>query len=312
MELDDYKEIKNYSDFFRLKDRKFVLWRLLRTQELSDFWSNFIAEHPELEKEFERAIAVCDSVHINGRRYPDTDALYQSIQETILKRKRQQARIVRMRRLTAAAAIALLLLIPAIYLGYVRFIVGGHQNELVGQILQSENVELLLGNRRIVLQDSADVRIKDDCIVYGTTGAKIDLSSLGDAVCKLVVPAGKHSFLTLADLSKVWVNSGTEVEFPSTFAHHPTRDIRVNGEIFIDVTRNPRHPFIVHTEKMEVTVRGTSFNVSAYNKEEETSVVLVKGKVQVSTRNHDSMTMLPNEMVALENGPLSRHKVDVS
>ena len=176
MEIDDYKEIKSYSDFLRLKDRKFVLWRLLRTQELSDFWRRFMAEHPELEEEFERAIAVCDSVRINERCYPDTDALYRRIEETILRQKRQRAKVVRMRRLMAAAAIALLLLIPATYLGYVKFMtVGEHQDELVGQILQSENVELLLGNRKIVLQDSADVRVKDGCIIYGAAGTKINL-----------------------------------------------------------------------------------------------------------------------------------------
>lgn len=313
MGIDNYKEIKSYSDFLRLKDRKFVLWRLLRTQELSDFWRRFMAEHLELEEEFERAIAVCDSVRINERCYPDTDALYRRIEETILRQKRQRAKVVRMHRLMAAAAIALLLLIPATYLGYVRFMtVGEHQDELVGQILQSENVELLLGNRKIVLQDSADVRVKDGCIIYGAAGTKINLSSIGDAVCRLVVPSGKHSFLTLADLSKVWINSGTEVEFPATFASRSTRDIRVDGEIFIDVTKNPRHPFVVHTDKMDVTVRGTSFNVSAYNREQEASVVLVRGKVQVDARSHGSVTMQPNEMVALDNGKLSRQKVDVS
>lgn len=311
MKYSDYDEINSSMDFLRLKDQKFVMWRLLKTQELDDFWNHFIAKHPELKEEFERAIAICDSVRINEQRYPDTDVLYKRIEETIMRKKRRRTKVVLMRRLLAAA-IALLLLIPATYLGYVKFRAAGEQsNELVGQIMQNENIELLLGNHRIVLQDSADVKIKNGYIIYGTADAKTNLSSLGNTVCKLVVPPGKHSFLTLADLSKVWINSGSVVEFPSTFTNHSTRDIRVNGEIFINVTKNVRQPFIVHTNKMDVTVHGTSFNVSSYDQEQEASVVLVRGKVQVGTRKHGSIIMRPNDMVALKDGKLSRQKVDV-
>lgn len=309
MKMDDYKNIRTYLDFLQLKDHKFVLWRMLRTKELTDFWNSFIAEHPELKNEFDRAIAVCDSIRINERHYRNADSLYQKIQETVLEKNHWRAKVIRLYRFAVAIAV-ILLLIPTGYWGYVRLMRIEHSEELVGQILQSKEVELILGSQRIALQDSANVRIKNGCIMYGGTGTGINSSLVEDKKCKIVVPPGKHSFLTLADLSKIWINSDTEVEFPATFSR-ATREIRINGEIFIDVAKNPEHPFIVHTDKMDITVRGTSFNVSAYDQEKEASVVLVRGKVQVDTHRKGSLLMLPNERVTLEDGTLSKQKVDV-
>ena len=59
----------------------------------------------------------------------------------------------------------------------------------------------------------------------------------------LIVPKGKRSSLTLADGSKVWVNSGSTLKFPSTFKTGK-REIWVDGEIYIEVEKNKAHPFI--------------------------------------------------------------------
>ena len=67
------------------------------------------------------------------------------------------------------------------------------------------------------------------------------------------------------------------MEFPSKFDKR-TREIYVDGEIYIDVTESKKQPFIVHTATFDVEVFGTSFNVSAYGDDEETSVVLVEGR----------------------------------
>jgi ferric-dicitrate binding protein FerR (iron transport regulator) len=63
---------------------------------------------------------------------------------------------------------------------------------------------------------------------------------------KLIVPFGKRSSLVLADGSKVYLNSGTEMDFPSSFSKN-SREIWVEGEIFIDVTQQKGLPFIIHT-----------------------------------------------------------------
>lgn len=311
METDDHHSIKTYMDFLLLKDHRFILWRLLRTEELDTYWATFIAAHPELRDEFERAVAVCDSLRINERHDPDTEALFQRIQRTIGERQRKRARIVSLRRLAGAAALILLLLIPTLYRGFYRSQQAGKtQDAIVGQIMDSRQIELILGDRRVVLHDSAELKVQNGKVVCDVS-QDMDLSAAEGQLCKIVVPAGKHSFLTLPDRSRVWINSGTEVEFPAAFSRK-SREIRVRGEIFIDVAKRPKHPFIVHTDQMDVTVSGTSFNVSAYASEARPSVVLVEGKVDVATRQNRHMTLRPSEQVVLSHGNLSKKRVDVS
>ena len=90
---------------------------------------------------------------------------------------------------------------------------------------------------------------------------------------RIVVPYGKRSNITLADGSKVWLNSGTQLDFPTTFTGS-TREINVNGEIYIEVKENKDIPFIVNTNNMSINVYGTSFNVTAYENNSPNSASL--------------------------------------
>ncbi|MDR2912839.1 MAG: FecR domain-containing protein [Alistipes sp.] len=99
---------------------------------------------------------------------------------------------------------------------------------------------------------------------------------------QLITPFGKRSSLTLADGTQMWVNSDTRVLFPSTFAEGG-RELFVEGEVFLDVHRDERAPFVVRTRQMDVTVLGTSFNVLATGESGVSEVVLVEGSVEVAT-----------------------------
>ena len=58
------------------------------------------------------------------------------------------------------------------------------------------------------------------------------------------------------------------------------REIYVEGEVYLEVTKDKTRPFIVSTNKMNIAVLGTSFNVTAYTADKEQSVVLVTGAVR--------------------------------
>ena len=70
-----------YSSF--LEDKKFVQWRLLREEESDKYWLSFIKENPELEEEFNKAVAICDNIRMNEKTFADTDSLYQRILQSI-------------------------------------------------------------------------------------------------------------------------------------------------------------------------------------------------------------------------------------
>ncbi|MCW0483030.1 FecR family protein [Gaoshiqia sediminis] len=95
------------------------------------------------------------------------------------------------------------------------------------------------------------------------------------------VPFGQTSRITLFDGTEVWLNSGSRFKYPNQFNQHQ-REVYLEGEGFFKVTPNKKLPFKVKTERMEVEVLGTSFNVSAYHDEAGHSVVLEEGKVQIN------------------------------
>jgi len=265
-------------------------------------------ENPDLQEEFDKAIEIFAQVKINKRDFTDTDLLYKKIRQCITNHRRHRRSIVPY---LSAAAVALLVIVGTLFFNKesTQKIITSEQ--IVGKTLPGEDVKLLVGGDVITLNPDSEIEQADGQMIYtDNTNAKKTIKTADIQMNKLIVPNGKRSSLILADGSKIWVNSGTEVEFPSKF-NKSTRDIYVNGEIYIDVSKSKKQPFIVHTATCDVEVFGTSFNVSAYGDDEETSVVLVEGSVKISTPDN-SVKMLPNEMVKVSAGNFSKQEIDVS
>ena len=298
-----------YNPYF-LENKEFIQWRLTRTPELEDFWASYIHENPGLEEELRKAIEVFDKIEINKRRFKDTDILYDRIIESTLYNKHKKKRFLYS--ISSAAAIALLLLATTFY--FIRKDSSSKEAisaEVIGKTLPEQEVKLLAGGKEIVLSQNVMVQLNNGHISYtDSTNTEKIFEANSIQTNKLIVPDGKRSFLVLADGSKVWINSGTELEFPTKFSGK-TREIKVNGEIYIDVVRLDKQPFIVHTPDLDVQVFGTRFNVSAYTSDKTSSVVLVNGRVEVKTRDNQSIRMNPNEKVEFRDGGMNKESVDV-
>lgn len=127
---------------------------------------------------------------------------------------------------------------------------------------------------------------------------------------RISVPVGQRIHLTLQDGTSVWLNSGSEIEYPALFAGD-VRQVRLNGTALFDVSHDPEHPFIVETHACKVEVLGTCFNVSADERLGSFSTALLRGSVRVT--RHDSpeeVTLHPNEKVSLRNGVLALETSD--
>lgn len=127
---------------------------------------------------------------------------------------------------------------------------------------------------------------------------------------EIYVPNGEKKSLTLPDGTSITLNSGTYLRYPHQFKGDK-RIIEVNGEAFLDVQPDANKQFIVRTEKMDVKVLGTSFNVKAYNTDQQVMVCVRTGKVQVDL-SEASMNLKPDEMIILdkENGRLEKHNIE--
>lgn len=93
---------------------------------------------------------------------------------------------------------------------------------------------------------------------------------------------GMVSSFRLPDGSKVWMNAGSYLRYPVTFASGK-REIVLEGQGYFEVTHNPAKPFVVKvTQGYSVEVLGTEFNITAYRNEDLIETTLVEGSVKLN------------------------------
>lgn len=85
----------------------------------------------------------------------------------------------------------------------------------------------------------------------------------------------------LPDGSSVWLSPGTVMKYPQAF-DKDKREIKMIGEAFFEVTKNPARPFIIYSGAMATRVWGTSFKVNAFENSAVNQVTVLTGKVSVS------------------------------
>ena len=119
----------------------------------------------------------------------------------------------------------------------------------------------------------------------------------------VAVPAGQRAQITLADGTKVWLNSQSTLTYASNFGRQE-RNVLLDGEAYFEVSKNEKIPFFVNTETNKVRVVGTSFNVCAYNGSNEFETTLVTGIVDIYTlKGEKPITRLEKgEFFGLYNG----------
>lgn len=126
----------------------------------------------------------------------------------------------------------------------------------------------------------------------------------------LVVPRQGEFQVVLADGSKVYLNSESEIRYPTFFAGGERR-VYLKGEAFFEVTSDTSRPFIVNVGEMDVRVLGTQFNVNAYVPERAIRTTLVSGKVRVSDREDKAAVVLePGQQAVWKKNGLTMREVD--
>lgn len=121
---------------------------------------------------------------------------------------------------------------------------------------------------------------------------------------KVALP-GQKITTVLPDGTKVKLNSGSRLIAPETFDKN-IREVRLTGEAFFEVTRDQSRPFIIHTEKLDVEVLGTSFNVRAFL-DFQSQVAVKTGRVKVNSKGNESVELIPDQMVSMmEDGHISK------
>ena len=308
---------KNRKDFIRyLKDDKFIEWKLFQTDELNLYWAEFLEKNPK-----EKDNIVLADQHFQRIRF-SSDGLSKEIKLGALKRLEQslnefsrKRRIFRCVYIGAASVAILILSVVCINKIESRFFDKqmASNDYIVGSELTSEDILFISGNKTESFKNDIDIQIdgnKKARVKDGNDEEK-NVDIVQDAINKLIIPYGKRSKVVLSDGTKVWLNSGSTLEFPTRFSEN-SREIKLSGEIYIEVTQDKKKPFLIHTPEYNVRVYGTKFNVSSYSGS-TSSVVLVEGSVGLQSANKKELYLSPNEQaVYTGSGTFKTKKIDVN
>ncbi len=121
----------------------------------------------------------------------------------------------------------------------------------------------------------------------------------------------KPLLVNLADGSLVFLKPDSRISYTESFDDENLREVFLSGEAYFEVTKNPKKPFVVYANELVTKVLGTSFNVKAYEDEEDITVKVNSGKVSVavadevsarrgvSKREREGIVLLPNQQATL-------------
>ena len=180
-----------------------------------------------------------------------------------------------------------------------------------------ENNTSSLSGEEIVLIESADkMQLKDESSIrYDVDGKSnaeehVVKKETTEEINQIIVPKGRRADITFSDGTKMYVNAGTRVFYPAVF-RKDKREILVEGEVYLDVKKDPSRPFIVKTNGFDVKVLGTQFNVCAYKEDASASVVLVNGSVEVNSGKNNKSILSPNQRIEINDKGTDIKEVDV-
>ncbi|MCR9228301.1 MAG: FecR family protein [Flavobacteriaceae bacterium] len=222
-----------------------------------------------------------------------------------------------------AAAAALVGIVVAAYLSQVY--VSEPEVETVAPVIVENTIEPGSTKSILTLADGSEV-VLEKGLGYRSENAQSDGESLAYthtaatttemAYNTLTIPRGGQFSLTLADGTKVWLNSDTQLKYPVAFQTGRTRQIELMyGEAYFEVSPSTEHQgagFEVLHPEQTVQVLGTEFNIKAYAEEDVAYTTLVEGKVSMAF-NGNTLSLEPHQQFTynFKAGSSSVSSVDV-
>tara|TARA_R110000744_G_scaffold316945_1_gene423605 strand:+ start:885 stop:2045 length:1161 start_codon:yes stop_codon:yes gene_type:complete len=146
-------------------------------------------------------------------------------------------------------------------------------------------LELGNGEKQIIKEDGSTEIIdtngnvvgdkKGNQLIYDKSNSKPEFNTLR-------VPNGKRFGVVLSDGTKVHLNAGSSITYPTSFVKDMPRRVILEGEAFFEVSHEKVRQFVVNIQDLDVKVYGTKFNVNNYSENTKAEVVLLEGSVSMS------------------------------
>lgn len=166
------------------------------------------------------------------------------------------------------------------------------------------------GNGSLISEGSVNVTKQDEGIIVYQNEDHIGNQKLPYQYHKVTTPMGGKYQIVLPDKSKVYLNAGSSITFPTKFSDHK-REVELEGECFFEVAKDSQRPFLVHCKNQTVEVIGTQFNVNGYNDESSIKTTLTEGSIKVKVDTMERF-IVPGQQFSFSNdGDVSVTNVDV-
>lgn len=251
----------------------------------------------------------------NKRIMGDSDEIKKSIQENLSQSIQKQNKIskLRIRAWKSIAASVLILMSTGIY-----YFQGLPEPVLLNTKIHHFKNDVAPGKNKAILtlDDGSKINLDEaktgilasESNIYIKKTGKGQLEyTAGNKEAKTVkynilsTPMGGEYQLVLPDGSKVWLNSGSTLRFPTIFIGSE-RIVELKGEAYFDIVKNSKMPFLVRTNNaMNIKVLGTQFNVMAYDDERNINTTLIEGSVEV-LKGTDNTILKPGQEAILNRG----------
>ena len=254
-------------------------------RRLLDEWRNQSEEHRRLYEKLVSGSFLEKAVSDNNKALRRRE--WKRLEARIV---RQRGRSVRLIRFRVAAAVCIL----ALGIGAVGLWSNSRQDRsgspLAGSIQIGSPkaiVELAVGKQFLFNKDTT-LRLEAQGIQLVSSRDTLDIiqpviaGERGEEYNVVRIPHGGEYITRLPDGSVVHLNAGSELKVPVHFGTE-SREVWLRGEGFFEVVHRENLIFTVHTDKADISVLGTEFDVRAYTDEKEVMTTLVQGVVGVSS-----------------------------
>jgi len=284
-------------------DESFQRWTFEETPEALDFWQKFLSDHPTCAPVIQEAQ---NYLHALKETYPPVSAeVKKNIWEKIQKQKKH---VVRLNIIMRVAAMFLMLLVA----GSAWFYLGRSSNlqNFIVKVPPSSFTETCIifadGHRLPVHGRFSEINYRNQgkkIIINRHKAAKQPLPQKR-LLNQVIVPFGKQVRIKLPDGTRMWVNAGSKVIYPVPF-ETKKREIYLEGEAYFEVAHNPRAPFHVRTQQMNLRIIGTKFDVKAYPSDTVSYTVLMEGSLALKSNQNlfaPETILNPNQLAQFASG----------
>ena len=254
-------------------------------RRLLDEWRNQSEEHRRLYEKLVSGSFLEKAVSDNNKALRRRE--WKRLEARIV---RQRGRSVRLIRFRVAAAVCIL----ALGIGAVGLWSNSRQDRsgspLAGsiQIGSPKAIVELAGGQQFLFNKDTTLRLEAQGIQLVSSRDTLDIiqpviaGERGEEYNVVRIPHGGEYITRLPDGSVVHLNAGSELKVPVHFGTE-SREGWLRGEGFFEVVHRENLIFTVHTDKADISVLGTEFDVRAYTDEKEVMTTLVQGVVGVSS-----------------------------